>query len=105
MEEGQVDGPPPVMPLRAEPLGYAMQSGRPGLVTAIGVLSVIVASFALLGGLGEGLYGAFYFVATRAIGSTMVANSTLMSGSISSLTPADREAAVEALANISPLSG
>ncbi len=58
---------PPPVPLRAMPLEYVRsgQAPRPGLVTAIGVMSIVVASLSMLANLSMGMMGFGFLVASR----------------------------------------
>lgn len=55
---------PPQAPIPVVPLGYGtpVQSGRPGLVTTIGVMSIIIGTLSVLCSFGLGIYSVIFFM-------------------------------------------
>lgn len=62
---------PPAMPVPAEALPYSVpfQHARPGIITAIGVMCIVVACLSGIGSLGSGFYGFVFWVMSRATAS------------------------------------
>src|SRR5687767_99266 len=114
--------PPPVpMAMRAMPLEYVQASytRRPGIVTAIGVMSIVVGSLSVLANFYFGLMSAgFMFVASAAGPGTprFTATGTVTVNGSAASEPSDststirgwpapaRDAAVGALAELRPMS-
>jgi hypothetical protein len=80
----KVQDPPPlsVRPVPVQRLDYSdPRRGRPGLVTAIGVMSIVVASLSMLSSLGTGGQAVGLIYVSRMAGSMPVTSTTTTSGS------------------------
>lgn len=84
--------PAPFPPLPAVPLAYAYQTrGRPGIITAIGVISIVVASIGIMGSGLSGLYGFGLFMASQISNSMTAVSRSLSTANVSSLAVEDSE--------------
>src|SRR3954447_7352779 len=64
---GRMSEPPPLMPLAPVPvlpMDYSSGQARPGIISAVGILSIVIASLGLLGGVVSGLYAVGFTVAS-----------------------------------------
>ncbi len=65
--------PVAAIPVYADPRGPVRYStprvGRPGIITAIGVISIVVGSLGMLGSLGQSFYVVIFYTFTRAMAS------------------------------------
>ena len=109
--------PPAPVPVQALPYSIPTTSFRPGIITAIGVMSIVVACLSGISSLGSGMYGVGFFILSKSMArmssvkvsgsSTVMSYSTsanAMSGGsgssgapASKLTPGDAGVAVNAL--------
>jgi hypothetical protein len=115
--------PPGVAPIPVQPLEYTLpvNPGRPGTITAIGIVSIIIASLSLLGGLGSALWSFSMLMISTATARIPVAppappppaiiSSTNPSSSAPSVRvtsngfdDADRAIALDAMESVRPLS-
>ena len=103
---------PPAMPAQALPYSVPGTYARPGIITAIGVMCIVVACLSGLGSLISGMYGFGFWVMSRVTASmaaTTATSATVSGGSGSSgsqaLPPGDAAAAVNEMTKTLSLDG
>src|SRR5688572_22728766 len=105
---------PPAVPLPVQPIGYGTGSvagGRPGLITAIGVLSIVIGSLAILFNAGMGMTAFGMMMASRASRAFATAVATPATPAPAqnglegdAMTARERRAVIIGLAQVRPLS-
>ena len=102
----------PPMPIPVQPLGYSLYAHqvRPGIITAIGVMCIVVACLSGIASLVTGMYGFGGYMLSKLpsrmpTSSVTVAAPTSASSSTPSLSPADAAVATNALTRTLALNG
>ena len=72
---------PPPVPIPAQPLGYSVvgRHGKPGIITAIGVMCIVVACLSGLSSLGTGFYAFAFWMMSKM--SAAMSTATVTTGS------------------------
>jgi hypothetical protein len=100
--------PPEAAPVQALEYTLPSRGGRPGVLTAIGVLSIILASLSGLYSLLAGFYGFGFYMMTMASTRAMTAMTTATAGPTTTMAaagmqPSEREAVIQRLTKDDPL--
>ena len=94
----------PSSPPDPPPLEYAVAVGRPGILTALGVLSIVIGSIGLLGNAWGVLSSAGVLIAQSATGTSLATSGNAGSTPAGQITPADAAIIVGALGQSQALS-
>src|SRR5688500_7986823 len=103
---------PPPVPTPVEPITYGASShgsGRPGIMTAIGLLSIVIGAFGILFNLGMGVTTFGVMIASQASRAfatvaTPAPTQVVTPNDANAITPRERRAIINGLAQVRPLS-